>query len=134
MIANSGHPMPDKHAYVLGINAYDHDVSACLLRDGEIAYAISKERITRRKHDTGFFQEVVDYCLTAEGISLDDVDLVVRNCYVMPVEEVELRMVSQELPEVMDEKARVQAAKNPLYLTKSNKVVTVSHHLAHAYS
>ena len=44
-----------------------------------IAYAISKERITREKHDTGFFQEVVDYCLKAEGISLEDVDLVVRN-------------------------------------------------------
>ena len=28
--------MPKQHAYVLGINAYDHDVSACLLRDGEI--------------------------------------------------------------------------------------------------
>ena len=31
-------------------------------------------------------------------------------------------------------KERNQAAKHPLYLSKSNKVVTVSHHLAHAYS
>jgi carbamoyltransferase len=56
--------MPKQHSYVLGINAYDHDVSACLLRDGEIAYAIEKERITRKKHAGGFFQEVVDYCRT----------------------------------------------------------------------
>ena len=28
--------MPRKHSYILGINAYDHDVSACLLRDGEM--------------------------------------------------------------------------------------------------
>jgi len=77
--------MSDKHTYVLGINAYDHDVSACLLRDGEIAYAIAKERITRRKHAAGFFQEAVDYVLKAEGITLEDVDLVVRNCYVLPV-------------------------------------------------
>ena len=55
--------MPKNHSYILGINAYDHDVSACLLRDGEIAYAIEKERITRQKHAGGFFQEVVDYCL-----------------------------------------------------------------------
>src|ERR1700704_6053656 len=81
------HPMAQKHIYVLGINAYDHDVAACLLRDGEIAFAIEKERITRQKHATGFFQEVVDYVLAAEGITLDDVDLVVRNCYVFPVEE-----------------------------------------------
>ena len=80
--------MSKKHIYVLGINAYDHDASACLLRDGEIAFAIDKERITRKKHDSGFYQDVVDYCLSAAGISLDDVDLVVRNCYVLPVERV----------------------------------------------
>jgi carbamoyltransferase len=123
-----------KHTYVLGINAYDHDVSACLLRDGEIAFAIAKERITRRKHDTGFYAKVVDYCLAAEGISLDDVDLVVRNCYVLPVEDLEQRMVSTDVPEVMNDIERAHAEKHPLYLSKSNNVVTVSHHLAHAYS
>ena len=126
--------MSTRHVYVLGINAYDHDVSACLLRDGEIAFAINKERITREKHDTGFYQEVVDYCLSAESISLDDVDLVVRNCYVLPVEDLETRMVSQDVPEVMDDGERRQASKNPLFLSRSNKVITISHHLAHAYS
>ena len=123
--------MPKKPAYVLGINAYDHDVSACLLRDGEIAYAIEKERVTRQKHHGGFFQEVVDYCLQAEGITLDDVDLVVRNCYVLPVDELEVRMIYQG---DMPDRERAQTSKSPLYLSKSNKVVTVSHHLAHAYS
>lgn len=123
--------MSKSHTYILGINAYDHDVSACLLRDGEIAFAISKERITRQKHATGFYQEVIDYCLKAEGITLDDVDLVVRNCYVLPIEDIETRLVSQaDLPL----KERAQAAKNPLHLSKSNKVVTISHHVAHAYS
>lgn len=126
--------MSDKHAYILGINAYDHDVSACLLRDGEIAYAIAKERITRRKHAAGFFQEAVDYCLAAEGITLADVDLVVRNCYVLPVEDIEVRLLSIGVPEIMDEKERQQAAKHPLHLSRSNKVLTLSHHLAHAYS
>ena len=126
--------MSKKHVYVLGINAYDHDVSACLLRDGVIAVAITKERITRKKHDTGFYQAVVDYCLAAEGISLDDIELVIRNCYVLPVEDLETRMVSQDVPEVMNDKERIQAAGNPLYLSRSEKVVTISHHLAHAYS
>jgi carbamoyltransferase len=123
--------MAKTHSYVLGINAYDHDVSACLLRDGEIAVAIEKERITRQKHAGGFFQECVDYCLKAEGITLDEVDLVVRNCYVLPVEDLEMRMSYQG---DMLEREREQTAKSPLYLSKSNKVMTVSHHLAHAYS
>ena len=69
--------------------------------------------------------------MKAEGITLDDVDLVVRNCYVLPVEDLEVRMIYQG---DMLERERDQTAKSPLYLPKSNKVMTVSHHLAHAYS
>ena len=123
--------MPKNRTFILGINAYDHDVSACLLRDGEIACGIEKERITRQKHAGGFFQEVVDYCLQAEGITLDDVDLVVRNCYVLPVDDMEARLVYQG---DISEREREQTLKSQLFLPKSNKVMTVSHHLAHAYS
>jgi carbamoyltransferase len=126
--------MPNKPSYILGINAYDHDVAACLLRDGEVAYAIAKERITREKHASGFFQEAVDYVLDAEGIALRDVDLVVRNCYILPVEEMEQRLVYQDMPAFMTEDEREQASKDPLYRSKADNVVTVSHHLAHAYS
>jgi len=126
--------MSKKGSYVLGINAYDHDVSACLLRNGEIAAAISKERITRKKHASGFYGDAVDYCLKAAGISLDDVDLVVRNSYVLPVEDMETRMLSMYVPEAMALEERAASMKHPLYLPRSNKVMTVSHHLAHAYS
>jgi carbamoyltransferase len=126
--------MSKTHTYILGINAYDHDVSACLLRDGEIAFAIAKERITRKKHATGFYQEVVDYCLRAEGITLDDVDLVVRNCYVLPVHDLEMRLAFQDVSECFDIKERKQASTNPIFRAGSNKVMEVSHHLAHAYS
>ncbi len=125
---------PNKPVYVLGINAYDHDVSACLLRDGVIAYAIEKERVTRNKHATGFYEEVVDYCLEAEGITLADVDLVVRNCYVLPVEDMETRLIYESIPEFMDDEERLFAHKHELYLSKSAKVMTISHHMAHAYS
>lgn len=126
--------MSKKHTYVLGLNAYDHDVSACLLRDGEIAFAITKERITRQKHDTGFYQEVIDYCLDAEGIKFADVDLVVRNCYVLPVEDMEERLCYEDIPEFLGVNERRQAKVSPLYRAKSEKVLTLSHHLAHAYS
>jgi len=123
-----------RHTYILGINAYDHDVSACLLRDGEIAFAISKERINRQKHSPGFYQSVVDYCLRAEGITLDDVDLVVRNSYLLTVGELEKRLTYQDVPEVLPPRERDLAATSPLYRSRSNKVVDVSHHVAHAYS
>ena len=101
--------MSKQHTYVLGLNTYDHDVSACLLRDGAIAFAIAKERITREKHASGFYKEVIDYCLEAEGISLDDVDLVVRNCYILPVPEMEERLIYQDMPGFLPEHEREQA-------------------------
>ena len=123
-----------KHTYVLGLNTYDHDVSACLLRDGAIAFAISKERITRYKHATGFYREVIDYCLEAEGIKLEDVDLIVGNCYILPFPEMEERLVYQDMPNFLPEYERGVAARHPLYRSHSGKVVSISHHLAHAYS
>lgn len=126
--------MPKQFTYVLGLNTYDHDVSACLLRDGAIAFAISKERITRNKHASGFYKEVIDYCLEAEGITLDDVDLIVRNCYILPVAEMETRLTYLDAPGFLPEFERGEATRHPLYLSHSDKVVTISHHLAHAYS
>jgi len=93
----------------IGINSYDHDVSVCLLRNGEIAFAIAKERLNRLKNAAGFYQEAVDYCLAAEGIKLDDVDLVVRNCYVLPVDELEQRLTYMEMPLYLPEPERQQA-------------------------
>ncbi|MDR3422829.1 MAG: carbamoyltransferase C-terminal domain-containing protein [Xanthobacteraceae bacterium] len=126
--------MSPKHSYILGLNTYDHDVSACLLRDGAIAFAIAKERITRQKHASGFYEEVIDYCLNVEGISLDDVELIVRNCYILPVGEMEKRLVHQEMPYYFGTSDRKKASSHPLFLSHSGKVLTISHHLAHAYS
>ena len=96
-------------------------MSACLLRDGEIAYAIAKERITREKHASGFYKEVIDYCLEAEGITLDDVDLVVRNCYILPVPEMEDRLLYQDLPGFLPEYERADAIMQGLISLKSRK-------------
>ena len=120
--------------YILGLNCYDHDVSACLLRNGEVVVAISKERITRIKHDPGFHEEVVDYCLETAGIELDDVDLVVRNSYILPVEKMEERLAYRDWPLYLDNPERQRAFESPLFLPKTDRVVSVSHHLAHAYS
>ncbi len=121
--------------FILGINAYDHDVAACLLRDGVPVAAIAKERITRVKHDAGFYAEVVDYCLDAAGIALDQVDLVVRNSYALPVAELERRLLHEDRPYNLTPRERLEALRHPLFLAPDGpRVATVSHHLAHAWS
>ena len=61
---------------VLGISAFYHDSAAALIEDGHLVGAAQEERFTRKKHDSGFPQNAVQYCLDAAGIKLADVDYV----------------------------------------------------------
>ena len=61
---------------ILGISAYYHDSAAALVRDGDIVAAAQEERFTRKKHDAGFPEHAIDYCLREAGIALADVDYV----------------------------------------------------------
>jgi len=62
---------------ILGISAYYHDSAACLVRDGEIIAAAQEERFTRKKHDPGFPDAAVRYCLREGGIELSDLTYIV---------------------------------------------------------
>jgi carbamoyltransferase len=61
---------------VLGISAFYHDSAAALIEDGALVGAAQEERFTRKKHDSGFPQNAVQYCLDTAGIKLADVDYV----------------------------------------------------------
>jgi carbamoyltransferase len=60
--------------YILGINAYHGDVSAVLLRDGELVAAVEEERFRRIKHVAGFPAEAIRTCLAMGGITGADID------------------------------------------------------------
>src|SRR6202047_1093934 len=61
---------------VLGISAFYHDSAAALIEDGHLVGAAQEERFTRKKHDSGFPEKAVQYCLDTAGIKLADVDYV----------------------------------------------------------
>ncbi|MEQ8667370.1 MAG: carbamoyltransferase [Rhodospirillales bacterium] len=62
---------------ILGISAFYHDSAAALVCDGRIVAAVQEERYTRKKHDAGFPDNAIGYCLDASGLSLEDIDFVV---------------------------------------------------------
>src|SRR5207253_6961215 len=62
---------------VLGISAFYHDSAAALVADGRIVAAAQEERFTRKKHDSGFPEHAIGYCLEEAGIELGEVDAVV---------------------------------------------------------
>jgi carbamoyltransferase len=62
---------------ILGLSAFYHDSAAALIEDGRIVAAAQEERFTRKRHDAGFPEQAITYCLQAGGVSLDDIDHVV---------------------------------------------------------
>ena len=59
----------------LGINySQMHDSSACIVRDGELLFAVAEERLSRVKHDSAFPRLAVQACLEFAGVSADQLD------------------------------------------------------------
>jgi carbamoyltransferase len=103
-----------KPVYVIGVGLSPHDGSCCLLKDGKIIVAIEKERISKLKRDGLNDTDSIAYCMDAGGINWGDVSLVVQNS------------VTSNL--------RKDWFYGPRYIPSDVQVVTISHHLAHAYS
>lgn len=62
---------------IIGISAYYHDSAAALVQDGKIVAAAQEERFSRKKHDPGFPQQALAYCLKEAGLNMNDIDYVV---------------------------------------------------------
>ena len=62
--------------HILGINVYHPDVSAVLIRDGQLIAALEEERFRRVKHYAGFPSLAIKACRDAAGAKIKDVDYV----------------------------------------------------------
>ena len=62
---------------ILGISCFYHDSAAALIQDGEIIAAAQEDRFTRKKHDSRFPSNALDYCLSTGNITADQLDYIV---------------------------------------------------------
>lgn len=59
----------------VGINySHMHDSSACIVRDGELLFAVAEERLSRLKHDARFPQLAIQACLQFAGVGAEQLD------------------------------------------------------------
>jgi carbamoyltransferase len=59
----------------LGINySQMHDSSACIVRDGELLFAVAEERISRVKHDASFPKLAIQACLEFAHVRAEQLD------------------------------------------------------------
>lgn len=62
---------------ILGISCFYHDSAAALIVDGKVICAAEEERFSRIKHDSGFPQKAIEFCLDLAGVTIKEIDYVV---------------------------------------------------------
>ena len=62
---------------ILGISAFYHDSAATILVDGKIFAAAQEERFTRKKHDSSYPFNAVEFVLNFSNLKLIDVDQII---------------------------------------------------------
>jgi len=130
--------------YILGISCYYHDSSAALLKNGVIVAAAQEERFTRKKHDTSFPINAINYCLKSQNIAINDIEHI--GFYEKPFLKFE-RVLSQHLetfpksfktfvnsiPSWINVKLRIIKTIRKK-LKYGGDVLFIEHHMAHAAS
>lgn len=61
---------------ILGLAAFYHDSSACLIQNGKVVAAAQEERFNRKKNTDVFPIEAINYCLQTGNILMQDIDYV----------------------------------------------------------
>jgi carbamoyltransferase len=131
--------------YILGISCYYHDAAAALLHDGVLVAAVEEERLSRKKHDAGFPERAIDFCLRFAGIKGDDLDYVVF--YEKPLIKLDrilttavatfprsLRAFREAMASTFNQKLWIKAQLMRKLGVTGKKVLFVDHHLSHAAS
>ncbi len=62
---------------ILGISAFYHDSAACILVNGKIIAAAQEERFTRKKHDSNYPHNAIEFVLKFANLKLSEVDQIV---------------------------------------------------------
>jgi len=64
-------------ASILGISAFYHDSAAALVIDGKIISAVQEERFSRKKHDSGYPFNAIEFVLNHSNLKLNQIDHIV---------------------------------------------------------
>lgn len=120
-------------------NAFMHDGAAVLVRDGQVIAAVEEERLNRIKHSNKLPSRSIQYCLSAAGVQLSDIDRVALYAS-EPYANAMLEGMSASHPDILSiplgAKTLVQDLLAREFGTKldSSRISFVGHHQAHAVS
>ena len=139
---------------ILGIFAYQHDASACLIENGKLISFIEEERLNRERHSAAFPELSIKYLLKQHNKTLDDINYVTI-CW-KPGQEIISNFVNviKNFPKSLNLikagatqneisllsrlkkqfNLKDQFKKSGFKLNKKTKIIEIEHHIGHAAS
>jgi carbamoyltransferase len=130
---------------ILGLSAFYHDSAAALVVDGNIVAAAQEERFTRKKHDSSFPHNAVEFCLREAGLKPADLDYV--GFYDKPILKFDrlidtylayaprgFRSFTAALPVWMRQKLHLSKEIGQALGSRRRRLVFTEHHESHAAS
>ncbi len=128
---------PPDTKLAVGLNKYSHDTSICAAdaTTGKVLFAMSKERLTRKKHHSGNAASLVEICLDQLELDIDNIEKVVVNNHHHRVLPLEMNVDHLEWETGLG----INGGSEGGYTDEENLLseaeqMELSHHLAHAYS
>lgn len=79
---------------ILGINE-DHNATAALIKDGEVLYASSEERIERSKNEVGYPFKSVQEAFRFTGVKPEEVDFVAYTCQITDPAQLKIKRITR---------------------------------------
>ncbi|WP_298427777.1 carbamoyltransferase [uncultured Kordia sp.] len=120
---------------IIGISAFYHDASCCILQDGKLIAAAEEERFTRIKFDPSIPKKALNYCLQEAGITLNDIDCIAF--YEDPRKKISRQIWSGLIKNdstLKDTNFNKVADEIRDVLGYEGKIIYVDHHASHAAS
>ncbi len=139
---------------ILGIFAYQHDASACLIENGKLISFIEEERLNRERHSAAFPELSIKYLLKQHNKTLNDINYVTicwkpgleiisnfvnviknfpksLNLIKVGATQNEISLVSRLKKQF---NLKEQFKKSGFKLNKKTKIIEIEHHIGHAAS
>lgn len=131
--------------YILGISCFYHDSAAVILKDGILIAAAEEERFSRKKHDSSFPINSINFCLEKAGIKSTDLSYVVF--YEKPFLKFEriflnsfsyapknFRFFKESMKEWFFDKLWIKSHISKELKVSPKKIIFSEHHLSHLSS
>ena len=132
---------------ILGVSALYHDSAAAMCVDGEIIAAAQEERFTRKKHDSSFPVNAINYCMNEAQLVGTQLDAIVF--YDNPLLTLD-RWISNIVELGENSKEMMDKTFDPIFKSRlwihrmfenrlgslgvKNKLLVTKHHISHAAS